>query len=190
MPPETSAPPQADIVVVMGVSGVGKSTIAKGISSLMGWTFAEGDAFHPQANIDKMSDGIPLTDEDRWPWLRHIADWMSEEVAAGHSGVVTCSALRRAYRDVLREGDPAVRFLHLAAAEDLVGDRLSHRHGHYMPASLLHSQFDTLEPLEDDELASGSVTCSVEGTAAQVLERAMRALGLTPSVDAEEGHRA
>ncbi|CCH76733.1 Carbohydrate kinase, thermoresistant gluconokinase [Nostocoides japonicum T1-X7] len=190
MSPEPPTAPGADIVVVMGVSGVGKSTIAKGISTLMGWTFAEGDAFHPQANIDKMSNGIPLTDEDRWPWLALIADWMREEVQAGNNAVVTCSALRRRYRDVLRDADPAVRFLHLAASEDLVGDRLSHRQGHYMPTSLLHSQYDTLEPLDDDELAAGSVVCSVEGSAAQVLARAMDALRLTPPADDEEGHRA
>lgn len=179
-----------DVVVVMGVSGVGKTTVAKGISSLMGWTFAEGDAFHPEANIAKMHAGHPLTDEDRWPWLRLIGGWIAAEVADGRSAVVTCSALKVAYRDLLRASDPAVRFLHLAAAEDLVGDRVSHRTDHFMPASLLHSQYDALEPLTSAELAAGSVVASVEGTPPQVLARAMDALGLTPPEDEREGHRA
>jgi len=164
-------------VVVMGVSGVGKTTIAKGISTLMGWTFAEGDAFHSEANVAKMHDGHPLTDEDRWPWLRSIGDWMSAEIAEGRSAVVTCSALRRAYRDVLREGRPEVTFCHLAADKDLVDDRLSHREGHFMPSSLLPSQYATLEPLEPDE---PGVTVPVAGPVPEVLARAMAALALEP----------
>lgn len=168
------------MVIVMGVSGVGKSTHAKGISTLMGWTFAEGDAFHPQANIDKMHAGHPLDDEDRWPWLRLIRDWMADQLAEGQSGVVTCSALKRSYRDLLREAGPQVRFLHLVADESLIGERMSHRTEHFMPTSLLHSQYTTLEPLGEDELAMGSVVVSVEGTAAQVLARCVDALGLVP----------
>jgi gluconokinase len=166
------APPQ---VVVMGVSGVGKSTVAKGLSTLLGWTYAEGDAFHSAENVAKMSSGRPLTDDDRWPWLRAIADWMDGRIAAGEPSVVTCSALRRAYRDLLAEGRPSVRFLHLEAGEDLVADRMGHRSDHYMPTSLLHSQYDTLEPLQDDEPGAG---VPVDGTAAEVLRRAMAALGL------------
>jgi gluconokinase len=169
-------------VVVMGVSGVGKSTVAKGISTVTGWTFAEGDAFHPPANVEKMRSGQPLTDEDRWPWLRSIGAWMSAEIADGRSGVVTCSALRRAHRDVLREGRPEVRFCHLAASEDLVADRVSRRTDHFMPPSLLRSQYETLEPLGPDE---PGVVVSVDGTAAAVLTRALAALGLT----AEDGER-
>jgi gluconokinase len=170
-------------VVVMGVSGVGKSTVAKGISTFMGWTFAEGDAFHPDSNVAKMSAGTPLTDEDRWPWLRSIGDWMSEEIAAGRSAVVTCSALRRAYRDLLREGRPEVLFCHLTADPDLIGDRMSRRTDHYMPASLLPSQVATLEPLESDE---PGVEVSVDGTPADVIARALEALGLA---DEEERSR-
>ncbi|WP_166140770.1 gluconokinase [Nocardioides ochotonae] len=162
-------------IVVMGVSGVGKTTIAKGISTLTGWTFAEGDAFHPDANVAKMHEGRPLTDEDRWPWLRAIGEWMSAEIAEGRSAVVTCSALRRAYRDLLREGRPELEFCHLAAQENLIGDRLSHRDGHFMPPSLLPSQFATLEPLEDDE---PGVTVSVEGAVPDVLARAVASLRL------------
>jgi gluconokinase len=164
-------------VVVMGVSGVGKSTVAKGLSTLMRWPFAEGDAFHSEANLAKMSSGQPLTDEDRWPWLASIGDWMSQEIAAGRSGVVTCSALRRVYRDLLRKGRPEVAFCHLTAGEGLVANRMEARHDHFMPPSLLHSQYDTLEPLEPDE---PGVEVSVDGSAAEVLARAVAALQLQP----------
>jgi len=168
------------ILVVMGVSGVGKSTIAKSLSSLLGWTFAEGDAFHPEANVDKMAAGTPLTDEDRWPWLRSLGSWMSEELAAGRPAVVTCSALRRSYRELLRDGRPGVLFCHLVAGEEVIRERLSHRSGHYMPVSLLHSQFDTLEPLGPDE---PGFAVSVDGSAAQVLDRVLAELG----IDVSEG---
>lgn len=167
-------PAQPCVVVVMGVSGVGKSTVAKGLSIELGWTYAEGDAFHSEANVAKMASGTPLVDDDRWPWLRMIGEWIQGEVDAGRSAIVTCSALRRAYRDVLREGRPQVCFLHLVAGEDLVADRLSHRKNHYMPSSLLHSQYDTLEPLGADE---SGVVVSVDGSAAEVIHRALEALG-------------
>jgi gluconokinase len=161
----------------MGVSGVGKSTVARGLSTLMRWQFAEGDAFHPEANLAKMSAGRPLTDEDRWPWLRAIGDWMAQEIAAGRSGVVTCSALRRAYRDLLRQGRREVVFCHLTAGENLVATRIGARQDHFMPVSLLHSQYDTLEPLEPNE---PGVEVSVDGSAAEVLARAVAALHLQP----------
>ena len=164
-----------DVVIVMGVSGSGKSTIAKGISTVMGWEFAEGDAFHSEANVAKMASGQPLTDEDRWPWLESIGDWISGKEAAGESAVVTCSALRRVYRDLLRRDRPHVRFLHLEAPSDLIQDRMEHRPGHYMPPSLLPSQLATLEPLEEDE---PGVAVTNEGTAAQVLDRCLVSLGL------------
>jgi gluconokinase len=166
---------RSDIVVVMGVSGSGKTTVAKGIATIMGWEFAEGDAFHSDANVAKMHAGHPLTDEDRWPWLEAIGAWISEKEARGESAVVTCSALRRAYRDLLRKGRPAVRFLHITAPPVLIEDRMQHRARHFMPASLLPSQLATLEPLEGDELGVEIVN---EGTAAQVLRRALEALGL------------
>lgn len=169
-------------VIVMGVSGVGKSTVAKGLSTLLGWTYAEGDAFHSAANVAKMAAGHPLTDDDRWPWLRAIGAWLDVQVDAGTPSVVTCSALRRAYRDLLADGRPAVRFLHLEAGEGLVADRMSHRTDHYMPTSLLHSQYDTLEPLESDE---PGVTVSVDGTASEVLRRALAALGLSDAPSTE-----
>ena len=161
----------------MGVSGVGKTTVAKGMSTILGWTFAEGDEFHSESNVAKMSAGHPLTDDDRWPWLRSIGDWMSGETAAGRSSVVTCSALRRAYRDLLREGRPEVVFCHLTADSDLTGERITHRTDHYMPASLLPSQLATLEPLQPDE--PGAVV-PVDGAPAEVVARALAALHLTP----------
>ena len=170
---------EPDIVVVMGVAGSGKTTVAKGIAVSMNWLFAEGDAFHPEANVEKMHSGVPLTDEDRWPWLRLIGDWMSEQEDAGVSAVVTCSALRRVYRDLLREDRPAVRFCHVTSQESTIADRLDHREGHYMPPSLLPSQLATLEPLEDDE---PGVTVSGAGSETEVLDRVLHALGLTPPV--------
>jgi gluconokinase len=137
-------------VVVMGVSGVGKTTIATGLADGLGVEYAEGDEFHPQSNIDKMASGTPLTDEDRWPWLEALARWTAEKHAAGETTVVTCSALKRSYRDVLRKGAPGTFFVHLSGSEDLIRSRIEGRE-HFMPASLLRSQFDTLEPLEPDE---------------------------------------
>lgn len=167
--------PPPDVVVVMGVSGSGKTTVAKGISSVAGWEFAEGDAFHSEANVEKMHSGHALTDDDRWPWLESIGEWISGKEGAGESAVVACSALRRAYRDLLRRDRPHVRFLHVAAPTEVITDRLEHRAGHYMPPSLLASQLATLEPLESDE---PGVCISNEGSAATVLERALGALGL------------
>ncbi len=144
-------------VVVMGVSGSGKTTVAKGVVGRTGWVFAEADAFHPQANIDKMASGTPLTDEDRWPWLRHLGAWMAEHGAKGEDTVITCSALKRTYRDVLRadvealgEGHRVV-FAHLDGSAEIIAARLEGRQGHFMPASLLQSQIDTLEDLEPGE---------------------------------------
>lgn len=159
----------------MGVSGSGKTTVAKGISTVTGWEFAEGDAFHSDENVAKMRAGEPLADEDRWPWLEAIGEWISSKEEQGESAVVTCSALRRVYRDVLRKDRPHVRFLHITATSDLIRDRMEHRSGHYMPASLLPSQVATLEPLQPDE---PGVDITNEGTAAVVLDRALSALGL------------
>ena len=164
-----------DVIVVMGVSGSGKSTVAKGIATTMGWEFAEGDEFHPKANVEKMASGQPLTDEDRWPWLHLIGDWISERVSHGQSAVVACSALRRAYRDLLREGRPQVRFCHVDADAEVIEERMDSREGHYMPASLLASQLATLERLGEDE--PGVVVSNV-GSPGDVLDSALRALGL------------
>ena len=168
-------PGQRDCVVVMGPSGVGKTTIAELLSRRLGWSFAEADEFHPQANIDKMTAGLPLTDEDRAPWLALIRDWISAEAKAGRCSVVTCSALKRRYRDVLRGAGARVRFLELAADPELIAGRLAGRKGHYMPPSLLGSQFATLEPLAADE--DGARISVVVGPEA-VADQALAALGL------------
>jgi gluconokinase len=174
---ETSASPPWQVVIVMGVSGSGKTTVAQGIADAMGWQFAEGDDFHPRANVAKMASGTPLTDEDRWPWLRAIRAWIDEQAAAGRSAVVTCSALKRSYREVLGEAQPGVRFCELDAPSGLISDRLSQRKGHYMPPSLLPSQLATLEPLEPDE---PGVRVSVADTPEEIVVSALAQLRLTP----------
>jgi carbohydrate kinase (thermoresistant glucokinase family) len=137
-------------VVVMGVAGVGKSTVAQRIAEGLDLDLAEGDDFHPEANLVKMSSGEPLTDEDRWPWLEALAEWTAARRSEGRGTAVTCSALRRVYRDVLRRADPATFFVHLYGDEDLLRRRMEGR-DHFMPVSLLRSQLDTLEPLQEDE---------------------------------------
>lgn len=136
------------LVVVMGISGVGKSAIGHELADRFGLDYADGDDFHSEANIAKMSAGTPLTDEDRWPWLEEIAAWLTEHEETG--GVISCSALKRAYRDVLRKGSARTVFLHLGGAHDLILSRMEGR-DHFMPTSLLESQEKTLEPLGEDE---------------------------------------
>lgn len=153
-------------VVVMGVSGVGKSTVAEALATATGWSFAEGDELHSEDNRARMASGLPLDDADRWPWLRRVAAWIGEQEAHGLSAVLTCSALRRAYRDLLREGHPSVHFLHLVVPRDLLAARVSGRADHYMPASLLASQLDTLEPLGPDE--PGITIAATDGPAPTV----------------------
>jgi gluconokinase len=138
-------------VVLMGVAGSGKSTVLARMRERLGWPSAEADDVHPATNIAKMSSGQPLNDDDRWPWLRELAAWIGAREAARENAAATCSALKRTYRDVLREGHPSVRFVHLVAAADVLQRRIAQRHDHYMPASLLGSQLETLEALEPDE---------------------------------------
>jgi gluconokinase len=139
------------ILIVAGVSGSGKTTVGALLAGRLRWRFADADAFHPAANIAKMRAGIPLTDEDRWPWLRAIAAWMDERIAAGESAVVTCSALRRAYRDALLGGRPEARMIFLSVDREEAARRLTARHGHFFPSGLLSSQFGALEPPQPDE---------------------------------------
>lgn len=142
---------EAVSVVLMGVSGAGKTSVMEALAVDWPATFAEGDSFHSPANVEKMRAGIPLTDDDRWPWLLSIAAWIGAREQESVDAIVTCSALRRRYRDVLSEGHPSVRFVHLTATRDVLERRLAARSGHYMPPSLLPSQLAILEPLDDDE---------------------------------------
>ena len=144
--PTSDHPP---LVVMMGVSGSGKTTVGAALAQRLRVPFADADDFHPPENIAKMSAGVPLTDDDREPWLRTIAAWLHEHRAVG--GVVSCSALKRSYRDLLRGRATRTVFVHLHGDRDVLAERVAGRPGHFMPAALIDSQFATLEPLESDE---------------------------------------
>lgn len=162
-------------IVVMGVAGVGKTTVAEALADRLGRVVRDADDFHPQSNIDKMASGHALTDEDRWPWLRTIVAWLDRERAENRPAVVTCSALRRAYRDVLRQAVGGVVFVHLTGPHELIAERMVARKGHFMPESLLASQFATLEPLDPDE---AGITVDVTPPADVVVAHALEGLGL------------
>ena len=143
----------AMILIVAGVSGSGKTTVGALLAARLHWPFDDGDAFHPAANIAKMEAGIPLTDEDREPWLRALAAWMDDRIARGQSEVLACSALKRAYRDELLGGRPEARMIFLSEDREEVAQHLAGRHGHFFPAKLLDTQFAALEPPQPDESA-------------------------------------
>lgn len=138
-------------LVIMGAAGSGKTTVSTTLSEHLGWIAAEADEFHPPANIAAMTAGIPLTDEDRWPWLESIQAWMSAQAKNGRSTVIACSALKRSYRGVLSRAEGRVQFVHLDGAPEVLSDRMVTRRGHWMPVSLLPSQLAALEPLDPDE---------------------------------------
>jgi gluconokinase len=156
------------VVVVMGVAGSGKSVVGRLLAQRLGVEFAEGDDFHPAANVAKMTAGQPLDDADREPWLDVVAGWIAGRGELG--GVVSCSALRRRYRDRLRADTPGVFFLHLDGSPALISGRLAERTGHFMPAELLRSQVDTLEPLQPDEAGAAVV---IDGPVEATVERAL-----------------
>ena len=141
------------VIVLMGVSGSGKSTVGIELARLTGWTFRDADGFHPPANIEKMRTSIPLTDDDRWPWLDAIGTWMDERLARNEPGIVSCSALKRAYRNRIGAKRDGVQLIYLLGSEDMIAARLASRQGHFMPASLLASQFAALEEPGPDEKA-------------------------------------
>lgn len=143
--------PDPVVLVLMGVSGSGKSTVAAQLAGELRWPFEEGDSLHPQANVDKMSAGVPLNDDDRWPWLEKVAEWVEETLDAGRSGVITCSCLKRSYRDIINRRGQGVEFVYLAGSNELIAARLASRQGHFMPPALLDSQFATLEEPSADE---------------------------------------
>jgi gluconokinase len=155
-------------IVLMGVSGSGKSTVGRALADVLGCDFQEGDDLHPQANIDKMSAGIPLNDNDRQPWLQRIERWISDENAQARHGVVTCSALKRSYRDQLRRAGGDVRFVYLRLSRAELGRRMQHRR-HFMPAALLDSQLQVLEePSADEDVLTVSARESVDEIIVQV----------------------
>ncbi|MFF8291711.1 gluconokinase [Streptomyces sp. NPDC016309] len=162
---------QPPVVVVMGVAGTGKTTVGPLVAERLGVPYAEGDDFHPEANIAKMSAGVPLDDDDRWPWLDAIGRWAHGR--AGLGGVVSSSALKRSYRDRLRAAAPGAVFLHLTGDRSLIEGRMAARTGHFMPAALLDSQFATLQPLGDDE---AGVAVDVAGSPEDIADRAVAAL--------------
>jgi gluconokinase/shikimate kinase len=165
--------PAKPILVLMGVSGCGKSTVAGILAGRLGWKFDEGDDMHPAANVAKMHAGHPLIDEDRWPWLERIRVWIDERIGAGEPAIVTCSALKRSYRDVLRADE--VVFVYLHGTHDQIAERLRARHGHFMPAALLDSQFADLEPPTADEQ---SVTVDIGDSPGQLADEIETTLGL------------
>lgn len=171
---EACEPPCA--LIVMGVSGSGKSTIAARLAERLDWTYEDGDRFHPASNVAKMSAGQPLTDEDRWPWLQAIADEIDRVCRSGGHAVIACSALKRAYRDVLVHGRGDVRIVFLDGTQALIADRLARRKGHFMPLGLLDSQFKTLEPPARDE---NPVTVSIDAPVESIIEDVVRQLKIS-----------
>lgn len=161
------------VLIVMGVSGVGKTTIARALEAQLQWPFQEGDELHPPANVQKMHAGIPLTDADRRPWLEAIFAWIEARRAAGEPGLITCSALKRRYRDFLVRGHADVRLLYLKADRQVIAARLAHRHGHFMPPTLLDSQLETLEEPAEDERP---ITVLVHGTVNEIVAAIIEAL--------------
>ncbi|HEY1447653.1 MAG TPA: gluconokinase [Caulobacteraceae bacterium] len=139
------------VLVVMGVAGAGKTTIARAVAARLSWEFLDGDDLHPAANVAKMKRGQPLDDADRASWLALIAGWIDEQASTGHAGVVACSALKRRYREVLAGGRPYVRIVYVEGARELIAERIAVRDHAYFPASLLDSQFEALEPPSPEE---------------------------------------
>jgi gluconokinase len=164
-------------LVVMGVSGSGKSTIGEKLAERLDWTYEDGDKFHPASNVAKMSAGHPLTDEDRWPWLRAIADEIDRVCKAGRRVVMACSALKRTYRDILVHGRDDVRIVYLDGTQQLIASRLGARKGHFMPPGLLDSQFGTLEPPGKSEKP---VTVSIDAPVDAIVDSILHQLGLGP----------
>jgi gluconokinase len=165
------------IVIVAGVAGSGKTTVGTQLATRLGWRFADADGFHSAANVAKMQAGIPLTDEDRAPWLRAITSWMDDIEAAGESGVITCSALRRRYRDELLSGRPAATMVFLEVSKEDLVQRLNRRVGHFFPEKLLDSQLAAVEPPAPDERV---LTLPEGGGPAQMVDEIVTRLGLDP----------
>jgi ribose 5-phosphate isomerase A len=167
------------ILVIMGVSGVGKSAVAHELAARLGWPFEEGDALHPKANVAKMHAGIPLTDADRQPWLERVAAWIDDQRARKQPGIITCSALKRSYRQIIIGDRPEARLIYLRGRRDLIAQRLAGRCGHFMPATLLQSQIDTLEEPDPSE---DPLIVDIEPPASRIAEEIIRLLGASATV--------
>ena len=172
---EDATSPAHAVVIIMGVSGSGKSTIGSFLAQRLRWEFEDADWFHPTSNVDKMHRGIPLTDEDRWPWLRAIAAWIDKTRRSGGHGIIACSALKRRYRNVLIADRADVRLVYLKGDETLIARRIATRHEHFMPPSLLHSQFKELEEPGPDE---NPFIVSIESEPREIAARILSALNL------------
>ena len=165
-------------LIVMGVSGSGKSTVSSRLAERLGWIFEDADRFHPASNVAKMSAGQALNDADRWPWLQAIADEIGRVCDAGNHIVIACSALKRSYRDVLLQGRDDVRLVFLDGDKTLIAERLAARKDHFMPPGLLDSQFETLEPPQADERSiSVSINAPVESIVDHIVGRLADELG-------------
>lgn len=158
------------ILIVMGVSGCGKTTMGEMLAARLNCDFADADSFHSQANKDKMHKGIPLTDEDRWPWLNAIRASVEQKQAVGGSHVYACSALKQVYRDILRKGDKDVTFVYLKGSVELLQERIKTRKGHFFDPALLQSQLDTLEPPGPDEAIEVDIALTPE----QIVDTVMK----------------
>jgi gluconokinase len=163
------------VLVLMGVSGCGKTTVAGILAAQLGWPFQEGDALHPQSNIDKMQAGQPLTDPDRRRWLATVKEWIEGRLDAGESGLITCSALKRSYREAINRRHSGVVFVYLAGSRATIAGRLAARQGHFMPAGLLDSQFADLEEPAPDE---PHIRVDIGPAAGVIAQRIVRQLGL------------
>ncbi len=170
--------PPVRVIVLMGVSGSGKSTVGDALASALGWEFRDADSFHPPANVAKMSRGVPLTDADRAPWLAAIAAWIDDRLATGKAGIVSCSALKLAYRQVIVGERAGVGLVHLHGSFDLISARMASRRGHFMPPSLLQSQFQTLEAPGPGEHA---LPVSIDQSAVQIAQEVITAFALRPT---------
>lgn len=182
-PTKGASPPTPAVVIVMGVSGSGKSTIGALLASQLRWEFEDADWFHPVSNVDKMHSGIPLTDEDRWPWLDAIAAWIDRTRRSGGHGVIACSALKRSYREILIGKRSDVRLVYLKGDEALIARRIAARHEHFMPRNLLHSQFEALEEPGPDE---NPIIVSIEPQPREIVARVLSAMNMIEGVPPEQ----
>jgi len=175
---------RTSVIVVMGVSGSGKSTIAAMLAVRLHWTYEDADWFHPQANVEKMHSGKPLTDDDRWPWLNAIAAWIDATRRVGGHGTIACSALKRSYRDILVGDRRDVRLVYLKGERDLIAHRMALRHGHFMPTSLLESQFAGLQEPRADE---HPIVVSIDARPHEIVDMVIAKLGLATTGDDDRG---